>query len=69
MPVDEILDDLFHVCALAAYLDPSAICGVWPPDSESTRRLAYHYYEETLAEANQPFAPLLRPIRPLQLRP
>jgi hypothetical protein len=49
---DDIFDDLFQGCALAAYLDQTKIQGSWPPDSEATRRLAYRYYEEALAEKN-----------------
>jgi hypothetical protein len=49
--LDDILDDLFHGCAFAAYLDQAALQG-GPPDSEATRRLAYAYYEKALAEKN-----------------
>lgn len=48
MPDDEILDDLFHGCAFAAWLEQAAIEG-GPPDGEATRRLAFRYYEEELA--------------------
>ena len=37
--LDDILDDLFHGCAFAAYLDQAALEG-GPPDSEATRRPA-----------------------------
>ncbi len=50
---DDILDGLFHGCALAAYLDQTAEEGRFPPDSEATRRRAYQYYEEALAEKNR----------------
>jgi hypothetical protein len=50
---DDILDSLFHGCALAAYLDQAAVDGQWPPDSEATRQRAYRYYEEALAEKNR----------------
>lgn len=46
-PKDDILDDLFHSCALAAYLDQAALEG-GRPSSEATRRRAYRYYEEEL---------------------
>lgn len=46
---DDILDDLFHGCAFAAYVD-QAIEEKGPPDSERTRRRAYRYYEEALAD-------------------
>jgi hypothetical protein len=48
----DILDDLFHFCALRAYLENSAQTSRFPPDSEATRRRAYQLYEEALAEQN-----------------
>ncbi len=48
---DEIFDDLFHGCALAAYLDQAHEQQGWP-DPEATRRRAYRYYENALAEKN-----------------
>jgi hypothetical protein len=48
---DDILDDLFHACSLTAYLEQAAIERGWP-DPEATRRLAYRYYEQALAEKN-----------------
>ena len=48
---DDILDDLFLGCALAAFLDQAAIEQNWP-DAEATRRRAYGYYEEVLAAKN-----------------
>jgi hypothetical protein len=45
---DAILDDLFHGCALAAWLHQAAEQQGWP-DSEATRERAYGYYEEALA--------------------
>jgi hypothetical protein len=50
---DDILDDLFHGCACAAYVEIWQQTGQFPPDSEATRRLAYRYYEEALAEKNR----------------
>jgi hypothetical protein len=50
---DNILDDLFHACALRAFVEVSRQCQGWP-DSEATRRLAYSLYEEALAAKNQP---------------
>lgn len=48
---DDVLDDLFHSCAFAAYVELAISCrGV--PDIEATRRLAYRYYEEALAGHN-----------------
>ncbi len=49
---DDILDDLFHGCALRAYLEVMAETGHWPPDSEATRRRAYDHYEDALREKN-----------------
>jgi hypothetical protein len=49
MTDDDILDDLFLGCALAAFIDQS-IEQRGPPDMEATRRRAYQLYEEALAE-------------------
>ncbi len=49
---DSILDDVFHGCALTAYLEVWRQTGQFPPDSETTRR-AYQLYEEALAEKNR----------------
>lgn len=45
---DDILDDLFHGCALQAYLEQAARQQGWP-DSEATRRRAFDLYERALA--------------------
>jgi hypothetical protein len=45
---DEILDDLFHTCALTAFLEEAHAQQGWP-DLDATRRRAYAYYEEELA--------------------
>ena len=50
--LDEILDDLFHGCAFAAFVE-QAIAQGGPPDPEATRRRAYRYYEEALAAKNR----------------
>jgi hypothetical protein len=50
---DDILDSLFHGCALRAYLEVWARTGRLPPDSETTRIRAYQLYEEALAEKNR----------------
>jgi hypothetical protein len=47
-PHDDILDDLFHGCALAAYVELAIVAG-GTPDSEETRRLAFEFYEAALA--------------------
>jgi hypothetical protein len=49
---DDILDDLFHGCACAAYFDEAVLTG-GPPDPEATRRRAYRYYEEEVAAMNR----------------
>jgi len=49
---DSILDDLFHGCAFAAYVELAAACG-GVPDRDVTSRLAYRYYEEHLAEKHR----------------
>ncbi len=46
--LDDLLDDVFHGCAFAAYVELAAECG-GVPDEEATRRRAFHYYEEALA--------------------
>ena len=48
---DSIMDDLFHGCAFAAFVDEARLIQGWP-DSEAVRRRAYHYYESALAEKN-----------------
>ena len=53
---EDILDDLFHGCAFAAYLEIAAETGQWPPDSELTRVRAYQLYEQALAARQRPTA-------------
>ncbi len=48
---DDILDDLFHGSALAAYLEQAAAQQDWPA-SEATRRLAFERFEQALAHRN-----------------
>jgi hypothetical protein len=48
---NDIFDDLFHGCALAAYLDQAAIVQGWP-DQEATRRVAFDLYEDALRAKN-----------------
>jgi hypothetical protein len=48
---DAILNDLFHCCAFAAFIQLAVAARNWP-DSETTRRLAYELYEQSLAEKN-----------------
>lgn len=48
---DEVpLDDLFHGCALLAFVEQAERQQGWP-DPDETRRLAYRYYEEALARS------------------
>lgn len=49
--LDDVLDDHFLGCALAAFVELAAASGRMP-DSETTRRLAYRYYEEDLTKKN-----------------
>jgi hypothetical protein len=49
---DDIFDDLFHGCAFAAFVELAVAQG-GPPDQEATRRLAYRYFEDALAEKNR----------------
>jgi len=44
MTVHDILDDSFHACALAAFIEQAKAQGGWP-DCELTRRRAYELYE------------------------
>ena len=49
---EDLWDSLFHGCAWAAFLD-EAVERRGPPDPEATKRRAYRYYEEALAEKNR----------------
>lgn len=51
-PDDDILDDLFHGCAFAAFID-QAIEEGGPPHLEATHRRAFAYYEQELAAKNR----------------
>lgn len=46
---DPALDDLFHACALRAFLREAREARGWPAE-EATRRRAYQLYEEALTE-------------------
>lgn len=49
---DDILDDIFHGAALAAFVEESRLAGGHPcPDK--TRRRAYRLYEEALADKHE----------------
>ncbi|MFO0942307.1 MAG: hypothetical protein U0930_16335 [Pirellulales bacterium] len=60
---EDLFDDLFHGCAFAAFLDEAALTKT-PPCSERTRRRAYQYFEQALAEkhAKQPGKSVPSPI-------
>ena len=49
---DEILDDLFHGCAVAAFVE-QAIAEHGSPCPDKTQRRAYQLYEEALAEKHR----------------
>lgn len=49
---DPWFDGPFHGCALSVFVERAIAEGGWP-DAENTRRLAYRYYEETLAETGR----------------
>ena len=60
---DEILDSLFHGCALAAFLDEAAERQGWP-DSVAVRQRAYRYYEDALAEKHRRKSAAIMPEPP-----
>jgi hypothetical protein len=62
-PDDEILDSLFHGCALAAFLDEAAERQGWP-DSVAVQRRAYRYYEDALAENHRRKSAAIMPEPP-----
>jgi hypothetical protein len=47
---ESILDDLFHGCALAAFVEQASRAGSWP-ESEDVRRRAYALDEQSLSDA------------------
>lgn len=46
---ESILDDLFHGCALAAFVEQACKARGWP-DGEEVRRRAYALYEQSLSD-------------------
>jgi hypothetical protein len=50
--LDNLLDDLFHGCAFAAFLEQAVADRDWP-QREQTRQRAYRSYELELAEKSQ----------------
>jgi hypothetical protein len=49
---NDILDDLFHGCALMAFLEQVDATGMCP-DAEATRRRAFALYETALRDQGQ----------------
>ncbi len=49
---EDIFDDLFHGCALAAFVEQGHLQKAWP-DREQTRRRAFQLYEERLARTER----------------
>jgi hypothetical protein len=41
------MDDIFHSCALRAYVDEAIIAQGWP-DSDKVKARAYRYYENII---------------------
>jgi len=52
---DDILDDLFHFCGLATYIQQARGRQGWP-GSEATRRRAFALYERELRMKSYGFA-------------
>jgi hypothetical protein len=52
MTDDDFLDDLFHGCAFAAFIEQAHAQQGWP-DPEATRRRAFSYFEEALKTKNR----------------
>ncbi len=48
---DDVTRDLFHCCALIAFVEQAAAEG-GPPDPEATRLLACRLYEQELKKIN-----------------
>ena len=52
MSDEAICNDLFHRCALRAFVEQAEREQSWP-DPEATRRLAYRHYEDALAASER----------------
>lgn len=52
-PLDEFLDDIFHSCALRAYVDIAEETQSPRPLSSLVRKRAYKYFEDHKREINQ----------------
>lgn len=48
-PENEILDDLFHGCAVTAFVEQARLVVDWP-NIEHVRRRAFDLYERALSE-------------------
>ena len=57
MTLDELLDDLFHGCAFAAFVE-EARAAQGSPDPEPTRQRAYAIYEAELAARSRGAPPM-----------
>ena len=55
MSDEDILSDLFHHCALVAFIE-QARAQQGPPDCEATRRRAYDLYEAELRNRRVPIS-------------
>lgn len=49
--LDEILDSLFHGCAVVAFVEQAILSGM-APELKATKWRAYQIYEEALAAKN-----------------
>jgi hypothetical protein len=50
---DEIWKDLFHCCALTAWVEVARETREQPPDSERVRQRAYQLYEQELQREHE----------------
>lgn len=52
LELTDVLNDLFHNCAVIAFAEEAAGAGSLTPCMEKTRNRAYQLYEQSLAESN-----------------
>lgn len=64
--LDDILDDMFHGCAFAAYVEEACLAG-GSPCQEKTRVRAYRYYEDELARRTSLEASCQQPAKEAQV--
>jgi hypothetical protein len=50
---DDLIRELFHCCALTAWIQIAHETGRWPPDSNLTNHRACQLYEEALSQERQ----------------